>query len=71
VVHACNPSYSGGRDQENHGSKPAQANSFARPYLEKSSTKVGQVEWLKVKTPSSSLSKTEKRKKVVILRGKF
>jgi hypothetical protein len=23
VVHACNPSYSGGRDQENRGSKPA------------------------------------------------
>jgi hypothetical protein len=25
VAHACNPSYSGGRDQEDHGSKPAQA----------------------------------------------
>jgi hypothetical protein len=24
VAHACNPSYSGGRDQENHGSKQAQ-----------------------------------------------
>jgi hypothetical protein len=24
---ACNPSYSGSRDQEDHGSKPAQANS--------------------------------------------
>jgi hypothetical protein len=23
VAHACNPSYSGGRDQEDHGSKPA------------------------------------------------
>jgi hypothetical protein len=22
VAHACNPSYSGGRDQENHSSKP-------------------------------------------------
>jgi hypothetical protein len=31
----CNPSYSGGRDQEDHSSKPAQANSSARPYLEK------------------------------------
>jgi hypothetical protein len=28
VAHACNPSYSGGRDQEGHGSKPAQANSL-------------------------------------------
>jgi hypothetical protein len=27
VAHACNPSYIGGRDQEDHGSKPAQANS--------------------------------------------
>jgi hypothetical protein len=27
VAHACNPSYSGGRDQEDHGSKPAQENS--------------------------------------------
>jgi hypothetical protein len=27
VAHACNPSYSGGRDQENHSSKPALGNS--------------------------------------------
>jgi hypothetical protein len=27
VAHACNLSYSEGRDQEVHGSKPAQANS--------------------------------------------
>jgi hypothetical protein len=26
VTHACNPSYSGGRDQEDHHSKSAQAN---------------------------------------------
>jgi hypothetical protein len=30
-----NPSYSGGRNQEDRGSKPAQENSSARPYLEK------------------------------------
>jgi hypothetical protein len=29
----CNPSYSGGRDQEGHGLKTALANSFPRPYL--------------------------------------
>jgi hypothetical protein len=34
VVHICNPSYSGGRDQEDHGSKPAWANSSVRTYLE-------------------------------------
>jgi hypothetical protein len=28
VAHACNPSYSGGRDQEDHGLKPAWANSL-------------------------------------------
>jgi hypothetical protein len=27
AAHACNPSYSGGRDQEDQGLKPAQANS--------------------------------------------
>jgi hypothetical protein len=31
VVHTCNPSYSGGRDQEDHSSKPAQANSSWDP----------------------------------------
>jgi hypothetical protein len=31
--HACNPSYSGGRDQENHGLKPARASSSWDPIL--------------------------------------
>jgi hypothetical protein len=31
VAHACNLSYSGGSDQEDHGSKPAQANSSRDP----------------------------------------
>jgi hypothetical protein len=35
VAHTCNPSYSGSKDQEDQGSKPAWANSSARPYLEK------------------------------------
>jgi hypothetical protein len=52
VTHAYYPSYSGGRDQEDQGSKPALANSSARPYLEKTFTKIGLVEWLKVKTLS-------------------
>jgi hypothetical protein len=65
VAHACNPSYSGGRDQEDYGSKPAQANSSVRPYLEKSFTKVGLVEWLKVKALSSSPSTTKKKKRVI------
>jgi hypothetical protein len=28
VAHACNPSYSGGKDQKYHSSKSAQANSL-------------------------------------------
>jgi hypothetical protein len=37
VAHACNPSYSGGRDQEDHSSKPA--NSLQDPTLTKPITK--------------------------------
>jgi hypothetical protein len=35
VAHAWNPSYSGGRDQEDHNSEPAWANSSLRSYLKK------------------------------------
>jgi hypothetical protein len=35
VAHAYNPSYSGSRDLEDHSSKPTQANSSAKPHLEK------------------------------------
>jgi hypothetical protein len=34
VAHACNSIYSGGRDQEDHGLKPAWANSSKDPALE-------------------------------------
>jgi hypothetical protein len=44
LAHTCNPSYSGGRDQEDHGLKPAQANSSQDPILRKLITKwVGEV----------------------------
>jgi hypothetical protein len=33
VAHTCNPSYLGVRDQEDPGSKPAQANSLWDPIL--------------------------------------
>jgi hypothetical protein len=42
MAYACNPSYSGGRDQEHHISKPAPAS--VRPYLEKIQYKTGLVE---------------------------
>jgi hypothetical protein len=48
MAHACNPTYSGGRDQEDRGSKPAWAKKFARPYLEKKYHIKGLVEWFKV-----------------------
>jgi hypothetical protein len=39
VAHACNTSYSGSRDQEDHGSKPAWANSPQDPISKKTSQK--------------------------------
>jgi hypothetical protein len=39
VTQACNPSYSGGRDQEDHSSKPAQGNSSRDPISKKKSQK--------------------------------
>jgi hypothetical protein len=41
VAHTCNLSYSGGRDQEDHGSKPAQANSSRDPILKIPNPKKG------------------------------
>jgi hypothetical protein len=60
VAHVYNPRYSGGRDEEDHRSKPAQANS-SRDTISKKSithTKKRLVEWLKVLTLSSSPSTT-------------
>jgi hypothetical protein len=39
VAHTYNPSYSGCRDQEDHGSKPALANSSRAPILKIPTTK--------------------------------
>jgi hypothetical protein len=39
VAHACNPSYSGGREQEDLGSKPALASSSGDHILEKTHNK--------------------------------
>jgi hypothetical protein len=38
VAHTCNPSYSGDRDQEDHGLKSAWANSLQDPISKKPST---------------------------------
>jgi hypothetical protein len=39
MAHTCNPSYSGGRDQEDHILKPARANSSQDPISKIPSTK--------------------------------
>jgi hypothetical protein len=62
VAYAYNPSYSGGKDQEDCSSKPAQANTSMRPYFKKPFTKIGLVGWFKVKALSSSPSTAKKRK---------
>jgi hypothetical protein len=41
VAHVCNPSYSGGRDQEDHGLKLAQVNSLWDPISKNPSQKRG------------------------------
>jgi hypothetical protein len=47
VAHACNPGYSEGRDQEDHGLKPALANGSWHPVSKIRNTKPALVEWLK------------------------
>jgi hypothetical protein len=63
VAHACNPSYSGGREQEDHGLKPVWANSSKGLISKIPITKIGLVEWLKVKALSSNPRTTQKKKK--------
>jgi hypothetical protein len=41
VAHTCNLSYSGGKEQEDRGSKPAQENSSQDPVLKKPFRKKG------------------------------
>jgi hypothetical protein len=65
VAHACNPSYSGGRNQEEHGSKLDLANSSVRPYLKITFHKNGQAEWLKVLTLSSNPSIEKKNSHII------
>jgi hypothetical protein len=52
VAHACNPSYSGGRDQEDHGSNRQNVPQDA--ILKKPFTKKRLMEWLKVEALSSN-----------------
>jgi hypothetical protein len=56
VAHTYNLSYSGGKDQENCSSKPAQANNLRDATSKTSIAKVRLVEWLKVWALSSNSS---------------
>jgi hypothetical protein len=51
------------RDQEDRSSKPAQANSSQDPILKKTFTKIGLVEWFKVKPRVQALVPQKKKKK--------
>jgi hypothetical protein len=62
VAHVCNPSYSGGRDQEDCGLKSAQANSSRRPYLEKTHHKKGLVKLAQSVGPEFKLQYLKKKK---------
>jgi hypothetical protein len=65
VAHACNPSYSAGRDEKDHSSKTVWTNRLTAPISKNPSHthKKGLVEWLKVKALISSPG-TSKNKKV-------
>jgi hypothetical protein len=60
VTHTCNLSYSGDRDHEDCGSKPALANSSQEPI---SKSQKGLAEWLKMKGPEFKPQYLKKKKK--------
>jgi hypothetical protein len=71
VAHAYNPIYSGGRAQEDCGSKPAWGNSFVRPSLEKPFTKKGLVDGVAEGVgpefkPQPVLQKKKKKKQICL-----
>jgi hypothetical protein len=67
VAHASNPSYSGGRNQEDHGSKPAQGNCSARPYLKNRTGFVAQGEGPEFKAPVPQKKKNVENKEYIFV----
>jgi hypothetical protein len=57
---ACNPNYSGGRDYEDQGVEPAQANSLRNLISKIPPQKIELLEWHKVKALTSSSCTTNK-----------
>jgi hypothetical protein len=62
VAHTCNPSYSGGTDQEDRSLKPAPSKQLVTPYLDKTRHKKGLVEWLQ----GVGAQKKKKKKSMVL-----
>jgi hypothetical protein len=58
VAHVCNPNYSGGIDQEDSISKPAQADSSRDPISKKTHHKNGLAEWFKSSSPCTTKKKS-------------
>jgi hypothetical protein len=73
VANAYNPSYSESRDQEDHGLKPAQANSLRDPILKKSyhNERAGGVAQVVERLPSKCEAKVKPQyhKKVLYVKG--
>jgi hypothetical protein len=61
VAQACNPSYSGDRDQEDHCLKPSWTNSLSDPVSKTPITKRGW--WLKMQALSLNSNTAKKKKK--------
>jgi hypothetical protein len=61
VTHTCNPSNSGGRNQEDHGLKPSPGKQFVRPYLKNTCYKKGW--WSGSKDPEFKPQYHKKKKK--------
>jgi hypothetical protein len=62
VAHACNPSYSGGRDQQYCSSKPAQASSSREPTSKKHKERADEVAQGVVTEFKPQYSKKKKKK---------
>jgi hypothetical protein len=70
LTHAYNPGYSGGRNQEDHGSKLAPGKSFTRPCLENPITKKSWWSGSSLRVPASNTNAAPLPKKIVLLQSK-
>jgi hypothetical protein len=66
VAHAYNPSYSGGRDEEDHSSKATRANSSQDPILKMPITKKSWWSGLRCRSEFKPQYSKKKKKKVEI-----